>query len=357
MKKIMLHACFYLLCFPLSLSAQNEVVYLKNPSFEREDFSFLIKNDSLGWVDCGFFDEAPPSLQPGFYEVEARAQHLKAYLSLAVRDNNTWDAVGQRLVQPLQAGHCYQFSIQLAKSERFVQESRTTGNKVNFRNPIRLLIWGGSHFCEAGQLLYKTDVIKNEAWESYTFVFQPHKTIRYFTLQAYYLNPMSLSYNGNILLDNASEIVAVNCKDVIIPVQDENLVELRPRSLSELENYVSLHGNYIIFDENKDELSQYKEEKFYRATDWAQIYFSIIGKSMLYFPNHQLVIAIKGKSPRKIQRRKRFIEDFLSKRGLNPDSYQCVAFTSEATNWLTSNKDLAMRLITKSENKSLKNSE
>lgn len=359
MKKIYLISIFLFTFCSSFLSAQDRIIYLKNPSFEREDLSFLLSRDSLGWVDCGFFVEEPPSLQPGFFEVEERPQRGKSYLSLVVRDNNTWDAVGQRLVQPLTAGKCYRFTMYLSKAERYFNVSRTTGNKVNYRNPIRLLLWGGNTFCEAGQLLSKTDLIKNSNWETYSFVFQPHKTIHYLTIQAYYLNPLSPPYNGNILVDNASEIVEVSCNEVKIPVQDEKLVELRPRSLSELEGFIASHGEHIVFAENSNELVPYQETKLFKAEGWSQIYFSVIGKSMLHFPSHQLVIAIKGKSSRRIQRRIEFLQKFLNERGVPADAYHCIQYpsTSEPSNWLVYNKDLALRLESKAISKPAKSTE
>jgi hypothetical protein len=299
-------------------------------------------------VDCGFFVEEPPSIQPGFHEVELPPQHLKGYLSMVVRDNNTWDAVGQVLPQPLEAGKCYQFSLQLANAEKYMSASRKTGGRVNYRNPIRLLIWGGDSFCEAGELLAKTDLVKNTEWAAYEFIFHPKEPITHLALHAYYLNPMSLSYNGNILIDNASDIAEISCPENLPLVEAEHIIELKPNSLEELENFIRLHGQQIVFKSNSNELAPYEDAPLYQAENWSQIYFSVIGKSLPHFPTHQLVIAVKGKSSRKMERRIAFIQDFLTRAGVPVDAFRCTPYPATEENWLSFNKDLAFRLEPKS---------
>lgn len=337
------------------IQAQNTIIHIKNPSFEPEDYAGLFNKDAHSWVDCGFFVEEPPSIQPGSHELELPPQHLKGYLSMVVRDNNTWDAVGQVLERPLEVGKCYQFRIHLANAEKYFAESRTTGNRVNYRNPIRLLIWGGDRFCEAGELLAKTDLVKNNEWAAYEFIFHPKESITHLALHAYYLNPLSLSYNGNILIDNASDIVEIPCPDQLPIVEEESLIELKPRSVEELENFIRLHGSSIVFSDNGNELEGYREDWLYRAAYWSQIYFSVIGKSIAYFPTHQLIIAVKGKSPRKIQRRMEFIQHFLTRAGVSADAYRCIPYPTTEESWLSFNKDLAFRLETKPLLKSGKN--
>lgn len=337
--------------------AQHTIIPIKNPSFEPEDYAQFFNKDAQSWVDCGFFVEEPPRIQPGSHEVELPPQHLKGYLSMVVRDNNTWDAIGQVLQRPLEAGKCYKFSIHLANAEKYVSADRKNGGRVNYRNPIRLLIWGGDRFCEAQELLAKTDLVKNNQWETYEFIFHPQATISHLALHAYYLNPMSLSYNGNILIDNASDIIEIPCPEKLPLVENEQLIELKPRSLEELENFIRLHGQQIVFTENGNELAPYQDKILYDAKDWSQIYFSVIGKSILHFPTHQLVIAVKGKSPRKIQRRIEFLQHLLIRSGVPAETYRCTPFLVDEENWLSSNKDLSFRLEPKSTLKSAKNTE
>lgn len=335
MKKYYILIILFLFVNVCFVTSQENVIYLKNPSFEQEDMSFLFNNNKASWVDCGFQTEESPAMHAGLQEVALAPQHLKGYLSMVVRDNNTWDAVGQRLTKPLEAGKCYQFSLQLAKAENYY--TRNGGSKVNYRNPIRLLVWGGNSFCEAGQLLAKTDLIKNDTWEPYEFIFQPTTTVTYLSLHAYYLNPLSVSYNGNVLIDNASAIYEVACENVTIPKQDENLMVLQPRNIEELERFITTHSPNITFQKNA-ELQQ-----------WSQVYFSVIGKSISHFKNYQLLIAVKGKSEKQIQKRIQFLNDFLQQQGVQPTACQCVEYLENKSdeNWLSETKNLAFKIDVK----------
>lgn len=326
------------------------VIPLKNPSFEPNDYAPLFGEDVRSWIDCGFAVEEPPSIQPGFHEVQLKPQHQKGYLSMVVRDNNTWDAVGQELVQPLLAGKCYKFSLYLAYAERYLANSRTTGSRVNYRNPLRLLIWGGKSYCEARYLLGKTDLIKNNDWESYEFVLQPKENVTHLVLHAYYLNPMSLSYNGNILIDNASDLTECSCEAASPVLEEERLVELKPKSLEELENFIRLHGQNIVFKEGSSELLLAEDQDLFDPKNWSQVYLAVIGKSLKYFPDQQLVIALKSSSKRQLDRRIQFLQNFFTGRGVDKLAYRCIELPvkSNDSKWLTINKFLAFRLEPKS---------
>ncbi len=321
------------------------VIHLKNPSFEPNDYAPLFGEDVKSWIDCGFAVEEPPTIQPGFHEVQLKPQHQKGYLSMVVRDNNTWDAVGQELVQPLAAGKCYKFKLYLANAERYLANSRTTGSRVNYRNPLRLLIWGGKSYCEARHLLGKTDLIKNNEWEPYEFILQPKEAVTHLVLHAYYLNPMSLAYNGNILIDNASDLTECAC-EAALPVEEESLVELKPKSLEELENFIRLHGQNIVFKEGSSELLLAEDEDLFDAKNWSQVYLAVIGKSLKYFPAQQLVIAIKSSSKRQLERRNQFLQNFFAERGVDKSAYRCIDLPvkSNDAKWLAINKYLAFRL-------------
>ncbi len=329
--------------------AQSEPIYFKNPSFEREDYYALSSGAGPSWRDCGFFKEEPVALQPGQHEVRLRPHHLRHYFSMVVRDNNTWDAIGQELTRPLQPGQCYRFTLYLAKSDNYQTLSRTNGQKTNYRNPLRLIVWGGKSFCEAREVLAKTDAVKNEDWQIYEFVFQPQSEVTHIVLHAYYLNPVALSYNGNILLDDASPIEEVNCAGQALLIQDEDLIELTPRSLLELESFIALHGDHIVFQRGGSELLEYRDAPLYDPDHWSRIYFSVIGRAMQRFPTHQLVIGVKGNSKKQVQQRISFIRQFLQQRGVEDTAFQCLDVESvkDDSNWITSNRYLAFRLAPK----------
>ncbi|MCS7035566.1 MAG: OmpA family protein [Saprospiraceae bacterium] len=195
--------------FPGLLLAQKEIA-LSNPSFED------IPNHSTtpqGWYNCGFPAESPPDVQPGAFYVSHPPSHGRTYLGLVVRDNETYEAVGQRLTAPLEANQCYEFALDLCRSETYLSLSRTTGQAANYAQPVVLHIWGGHGYCDKRELLDKTDAITTTQWRTYTFTLRPRRgSYTYLMLEAFYKTPTLLPYNGNVLLDNATTLRQVACE-------------------------------------------------------------------------------------------------------------------------------------------------
>ncbi|MEY4936686.1 MAG: hypothetical protein RIS64_3045 [Bacteroidota bacterium] len=201
---------------PLNLAAQ-QIIKLDNPSFE--DFP-QAAHTPAGWFDCGFASETPPDVQPNpQFQVSKPAKDGKTYLGLVVRDNNTWEAVGQRLKIPLQKGQCYQFSLQLAKSELYVSKSKMTNKDVNYVTPAIVRIWGGNSYCSKDENLADSEPIENGAWKTYTFRLKPKSDYNYIMIEAFYKMPTLFPYNGNILVDNASDLVPTPCDSKPKPIE------------------------------------------------------------------------------------------------------------------------------------------
>lgn len=83
----------------------------------------------------GHVTESPPDIQPALdnddtplFKVTKESTNGNTYVGMVVRSNETNERIGQRLMSPLMAGTCYQFSIYLAKSERYL--SGTKSNSV-----------------------------------------------------------------------------------------------------------------------------------------------------------------------------------------------------------------------------------
>ena len=208
MKQQLLFALL-LTCFGiLSSSAQSPIV-LNNPSFE--DIPRPGKPPK-GWTDCGFRGETPPDVQPNpVFSVEKPAFERATYMSMVVRDNNTWERAGQQLSSPLLAGQCYLLRANLAISEIFISVSRVTEEVANYNTPVVFRIWGGKVDCGQGMLLVETDVIDHFDWREYTFLLQPKVDLNFLTLEVYYSEKNSPPYNGNLLIDNLSDIIPSDC--------------------------------------------------------------------------------------------------------------------------------------------------
>ena len=204
---------FIIICFSIHLNAQSKRIKLLNPSFEGRP---TIAVPPPNWSDCGMLGESPPDIQPGAFEVRTKANDGLTYLGMVVRDNETWEAVGQRLSSSLQGGNCYQFRIFLNRSDEYFSHSRTSNKSELFTKPIKLRIWGGNSRCDKGQLLAESELINGGAWNESTFVLSPKQNYSYIVLEAFYKTPSLFPYNGNILVDNASDIILKEkCDDEI----------------------------------------------------------------------------------------------------------------------------------------------
>lgn len=210
------HWCFSLvLMLPIGLSAQKDApIVLTNPSFE--DLPKMGETPT-GWYNCGKAGETPPDVQPGGWTVAKPANHGQTYLGLVVRDNETWEGVGQRLSRPLESGQCYEFSLDLCRAELYLSVSRVTGEDVNYAVPARVRIWGGMGYCDSRELLAETSIITNTRWLTYNFRFNPKGNYTYLMIEAYYKTPILFPTNGNVLVDNASAIKPVPCNPDKMP--------------------------------------------------------------------------------------------------------------------------------------------
>lgn len=209
-------AFFIFLVTALPYYAQQEGIRLRNPSFEdNPKRGGEALEGIMGWYDCGrdnFPLETPPDIHPnGYWENNLPASDKRTYLGMVVRDNGTYESVSQRLDSVLVAGRCYRFSINLAKAERYISRTRTTGLEANYTTPIVLRIWGGLGYCDEKELLAESAPVNNTSWQINTFEFTPKSNIKSITFSAYYKTPTFIPYNGNLLVDGASEIVRIPC--------------------------------------------------------------------------------------------------------------------------------------------------
>lgn len=209
-KKIIIFITFFGV-FCNKMYSQPAVLLLQNTSFEDvPGFS----RPPRGWFYCGEFGETPPDIHPfnALYGVVQAAKDAYTYVGMVVRENNTWEGLSQWLPQPLEAGQCYQFSIYAARSPYYRSVSRVTGEYVNFNRPVILRLWGGNLHCEKSELLVVSPSIENTDWQRYVFDFQPNKDYNRLVIEVYYESE-GVPYNGNILLDQVSPLLPINCED------------------------------------------------------------------------------------------------------------------------------------------------
>ena len=194
-----------ILCCLGSFQCLGQAVFqLENPSFEADKPGPGIIPE--GWLNLGAPDESPPDIQPGMFDVNLKAQDGKTYLGLVVRDNNTWEGVGQRLGGYLQKDTSYTFSLYLARSNSFISMSRATLKEATYNAPTILKIWGVNTQTQQEELLAESETVSHSQWTRYSFTLTPKVAdFDEIDLMAYYA-PGFEQKNGNLLIDNCSAI-------------------------------------------------------------------------------------------------------------------------------------------------------
>ena len=114
----------------------------------------------------------------------------------------------------MKAGTCYELSLQLARSQYYVSLSRSTQREVNYTVPAVIRMWGGNEkYCNKEELLIETEPIKNKDWQETRFVLEPTNDYEYIMIKVYYKPDALKAYNGNVIVDNLSELVPMPCDD------------------------------------------------------------------------------------------------------------------------------------------------
>ena len=228
MSKFGLGICLLFLQLSILQSQQDtNTIVLINPSFEGTPQH---GNTPVGWIDCGWKNETPPDIQPApqgfepFFGVTKKAFDGNTYLGIVTRDNDSYERVSQRLSQPLKKDRCYSFSIYLCRSLTYISASNTEPHLLKpFTTPIVFRIYGGDAYCHQKQLLAESSPVEYTVWKKFSFEFMPSSDLEYFELEAFYKTPVLMPYNGNILVDRASEIKKIRCPNekLIIAKQQE----------------------------------------------------------------------------------------------------------------------------------------
>ena len=84
----------------------SKVIELRNPSFEDTPKPSVPPNE---WENCGCVKETPPDVHPteGYlYGVPQFAIDGETYVGMVVRENDTWESIGQNLSKPLEKDKC-----------------------------------------------------------------------------------------------------------------------------------------------------------------------------------------------------------------------------------------------------------
>lgn len=185
-----------------------DTIKLRNASFEEFDENVMrLGQVPREWIDLGDATMTPVDIQPGQWNVDKPAQEGSYYVGMVARDNNTWEGIGQKLDGVLKKDSEYDMSIWLAKAPKFRSKSPLSVEEVLFNAPTILKIWGYNEETKEEELLAQSQPIGNEVWTKYSFTLAPKLgSYTEIDLVVYYA-PGHENENGNLLIDNCSDIV------------------------------------------------------------------------------------------------------------------------------------------------------
>ena len=187
------------------LAAGQGEIEIRNPSFEFDSYN-QAGQTPMFWQNFGSAKESPPDLQPGFFGCQVEPFDGHSCLGLVTRDNGTTEAVGQKLSSPLKMGIGYTFRAAVAQSSNYFSLSRVTGNSVNYNNPVVLRILGYEKKGSDPVVLAESPEVFDEKWRVVNFNVRPQKfDCNWLVFQVYFLQKNKFR-NGNLLLDNISNI-------------------------------------------------------------------------------------------------------------------------------------------------------
>ncbi len=146
-----------------------------------------------------------------FKPVRLKAQAGNRYLSLLSSETGKTQQVSQELDVPLKKDSNYIFSVYLARSKHFYEYRLTDKKRTDFKNPLKLRVWGGTLRQPKMELLAESGSVIGSEWKKFGLQLKPGRQ-DYFclTLEAWYVSDVGKPYNGNLLLDNCSLTATTN---------------------------------------------------------------------------------------------------------------------------------------------------
>jgi len=187
----MIFRALFLFFFTLSANVATAQNILQNSSFEDEPADATMP---MGWFACQ--DATTPDILPGYWGVYTEASEGDTYVGLITRGNGTFESIGQRLPERLEKDACYEFELDLAHSD----------NYSGYSKPVKLRVWLGDKKCRRDQMVFESETITNDEWDTFKIEFTSESNSKYIFLEAYYQYE-NFDHKGNILIDNITPIV------------------------------------------------------------------------------------------------------------------------------------------------------
>lgn len=239
-----------------SLLAQYRI-HINNPSFELDNAKIGVITQ--GWFNCAEGLTSPPDLhshETSFFSVRDRAAHGNNYISMIARSNNTWEAIGQRLVKQLDKFHIHHIAFRAKHSRSMRVYNVYNHNSERYNQPLRIRMWAGNTPGSKKEFLGATQALDFKDWTKVSILFRPSRRYRYICFDAAYVSEDGAPYNGNVLLDRFSPISivpdTVRYKPVCIDEKVLSVIDEKLVTTKELEhlatNYIKMHWEKNVSD-------------------------------------------------------------------------------------------------------------
>ena len=208
MKNVPTFFCFLFLFFFGKDTFAQDTISLRNPSFDlgRATANAIPK----GWKYCGGKHETPPdvhSAKTRHYGVDHAPYQGRNFVGLVVRSNFTRESIYQKLKQPIQKGKTYHLELYAAMADTFKSLDAVTMKEAWFTQPAIIRIWGIGEECRTKELLFESEPIDHINWKKIEIEFTPEMEHHRIMFEAFFDKMIDDPYNGNVLLDEISDIV------------------------------------------------------------------------------------------------------------------------------------------------------
>jgi outer membrane protein OmpA-like peptidoglycan-associated protein len=98
--------------------------------------------------------------------------------------------------------------------------SKLTENTANYNTAAKLRIYGGNDACDRAEMLAESNLIVHTRWIEYNFKFEPQADYSHILFEAFFNTPTLFPYNGNLLLDAASNLKLVPCNETEVIAEE-----------------------------------------------------------------------------------------------------------------------------------------
>lgn len=321
---------FFISATCLSTTFSQSAIALKNPSFEDDYGQGRVP---VGWYSCGAYNQTPPDIHhtqhPGaYFEVSTPSAEGNTYLGLVVRDNGTTEGIGQALPIPLEAGECYTFTFEAARSDTYISISSSIAMMTNFNKAVIIQIWGGDVNCGQDELLGISPPIQSTTWQRHLITIQPTQTCNHLIFKASFIEERGI-YNGNVLLDNISPIIPTSCTGNIA-ADDWKPLKVDVPLLTEVEalkTFLRVEGTKVTTDPSG---YLFQTEVFVDESGLAwqdNLHLWKIVKVAEQFPDYRMEWAIRERKEEKRKSLQLQLSYLLQRAGLSENRYTIKTYT------------------------------